>query len=664
MAGNQILHMHFEAERPTIPPFRRPPTPEGRTIPPMKPPQITTSDQAFPPRKQYLIPSYQRNYVWTQQDHWEPLWEDVKELTTHVLAAENRTKPHFLGTIITKEIGTVGFVNRWWVVDGQQRLTTLQVLIAATHAAFTKSGQAQSAAVLSDLLVNAPKEMSEASDKYKIKHKSSDYAGFAAIIDGAQSANNGDTGDSRLDTCYSYYLETVNEWLDECAPDQRGACAKGLTEAILNHLQVVDIRLDDTENSHAIFEALNARGAPLTEWEKIKNYLLSIAVAEDDPDGDAFYQRHLERYDASVYWNDTVSIQRFTGKRIDLFLSFFAQLELPSIRRVYKMPPLGTLARGRLYREFRYVGERIYRRDKTQLMEMLDRLARYADIYRQIDHSDSDELSDYAREVMRRRRVLGLWSLVPVFMELVAKLGGGQELDQAVRIVDSYLMRRVAHKAYYSGFDDVAFDHVQALRNSSVDEICSVLIRQLNKPTGGHWWPSDEEITLHFLNNNMYYGISKERLRLLLGAIAAHMHDENPDLSMKFAPKELTVEHVAPQGWERHWKDDLSFGNSDEDKVRLDRLVHRIGNLTLVTARTNNKLTNHPWSYKAKLLREDNLEMNRRLLDDMAENTWNEAEINRRSRQLAEYVIRIWPSGDVLRRELGMAQQEGKPGPV
>ena len=118
---------------------------------------------------------------------------------------------------------------------------------------------------------------------------------------------------------------------------------------------------------------------------------------------------------------------------------------------------------------------------------------------------------------------------------------------------------------------------------------------------------------------------------------------------------------MAPQGWERHWTHDLQFGNSDEDKLRLNRLVNRIGNLTLVTARTNSKLTNHPWSYKANLLEQDNLEMNRRLLGDMDGNIWNEEEIDRRTRQLAEYVIRIWPSVDVLQRELGIAQLESQP---
>ena len=635
----------------------------------MKPPQITTGDQAFPPRKQYAIPSYQRNYVWTERDHWEPLWEDVRELTNQVLAAEEATTPHFLGTIITKEIGTVGFINRWWVVDGQQRLTTLQVLIAAAHAAFAECGLTQSADILSDLLANAPKSVSDKSDKYKIKHKSSDYAGFAGIVDAALSPTPGDLGESQLDTCYAYFLETVQAWLKSISRDQRELHSRAMTNAVLNKLQVVDIRLDDTENSHAIFEALNARGAPLTEWEKTKNYILSIAVRQDDADGDRFYQDHLERYDADPYWNEIVSGTRFTGKRIDLFLFFFAQLELPRHRQnVSGERHVRTMGRSRLYREFRYVGERVYRRDATKLLAMLETLGRYAEIYKRIDECKQGSFSDYAREVMRRRSVVGLSSLLPVFMELVAKLGRGPRLDQALRIVDSYLMRRVALKAYYSGFDEVAFAHVQTLRDSPADTICAVLIAQFLESTGSHWWPSDEEVTQQLLNNNMYDRISKARLALLLGAIAECMHDENDTTSDgRFTLGSVTIEHVAPQDWQRHWRKDLNFDGSDEDKRRIDQLVHLIGNLTLVAY--NTKLSNRPWTKKSgegdspgegerlgkrDLLAKDRLEMNRRLLVDVEGKTWNEDEMRRRSRQLADYVIGIWPHAAVLRRELGI----------
>ena len=88
--------------------------------------QITSVVQAFKTDKQYTIPSFQRNYVWTRDGQWEPLWEDVSALASRIDAGEE-VLPHFLGTIITKDIGSRRFISRWWVVDGQQRLTTLQI---------------------------------------------------------------------------------------------------------------------------------------------------------------------------------------------------------------------------------------------------------------------------------------------------------------------------------------------------------------------------------------------------------------------------------------------------------------------------------------------------------------------------------------------------------
>ena len=110
---------------------------------------------------------------------------------------------------------------------------------------------------------------------------------------------------------------------------------------------------------------------------------------------------------------------------------------------------------------------------------MLGRLEHYAEIYTNIDRQDT--FSSYAKEVMRRRHVLDLNSLMPVFMELVSKLGSGSELDAALRIVDSYLMRRVALKARYSGFDDTAFGHVQALRDAPAEQVGTVLMSRLLK---------------------------------------------------------------------------------------------------------------------------------------------------------------------------------------
>ena len=108
----------------------------------------------------------------------------------------------------------------------------------------------------------------------------------------------------------------------------------------------------------------------------------------------------------------------------------------------------------------------------------------------------------------------------------------------------------------------------------------------------------------------MYNGVSSARKQLLLRGIAQRMHEEKPELAMDFTLKPLTVEHVAPQNWERHWKDDLDFEDTDDDRSRLNSLVHRIGNLTLVTRPMNSGLGDHEWSWKRDRLHGDNLEMN------------------------------------------------------
>ena len=639
----------------------------------MEQPVKTSGDEAFASRKQYIVPSYQRNYVWRERAHWEPLWEDIRELTRQILADGEQAKPHFLGTIITKEIGTAGFINQWWVVDGQQRLTTLQVFIAATHTAFSERGLTQSA-ILSDLLVNPSSSVKAEGDEYKIKHKSSEYAGFTAIIDAAVSSasSSHDPKGSSLSDCYAYFLKAVREWLDSTDPDQIEALAGALTTGLLNKLQVVDIRLDDRENSHTIFETLNARGAPLTEWEKTKNYILSLAVREDDSYGDKFYREHLECYDADPYWSQTVSEARFHGKHIDRFLFFFAQIELPKRLHSVSGELVKTLPRGRLYRDFRYVGENIYRANDDELMAMAERLKRYADIYKAIDERRG--FSVHARQVMDRTTgIIKLSSLVPVFMELVKKLGDGDALDRALSVVDSYLMRRVALKAYYSGFDDVAFAHVQALRDTPADEIVSVLIDRFDNSSSSGYWPSDDQIIRYFLSGDMYNRISKPRLRNLLSAIAEKMHGENTTSSDgPFTLGSVTIEHVVPQDWQRHWADDLSFDGSEDARHRLDQIVHRIGNLTLVAY--NSKLSNRPWAEKRELLAEDRLEMNKRLLRDMKGEAWNETEIRGRSEQLANYVIKIgltqmvsaaaWASPQLVPQRLERRYQSGSSWPV
>lgn len=287
---------------------------------------------------------------------------------------------------------------------------------------------------------------------------------------------------------------------------------------------------------------------------------------------------------------------------------------------------------------------------------MLDRFGHFAGIYRDIEEereAANGGFSRYALKVMGLRYDLNLVSLMPVLMILVDRLGRGARLDRVLGIVDSYLMRRVALKGRYRDFDGVAFRLVQTLRDAKEEDIASVALSRLLAIGGWNWWPRDGEVTRHFRTGDMYHQISGKRLKLLLERIAERMHKENTTTSDGgFTLGKVSIEHVAPQHWKPHWAQVFDHDGSDEDGIRINRLVHRIGNLTIVSY--NSKLSNSPWVTKRELLSKDNLEMNRRLLGDMTGDRWNEAEIDRRSEQLANYVNSIWPHAEGLAQKLGV----------
>lgn len=624
---------------------------------------ITTMIMTFPPLKQWVVPSYQRNYVWTEEGQWKPLWEDLMALTERVRDADSAgadVEPHFLGTIITKHspgYGPGGLINYWSVVDGQQRLTTVQLLLAAARATFVQHSLDKPASMLSGVLAESDQFVGDSGVRYKIIHKRSrtyeggDYELFQAMIDSSLSASSAVAmASTPLGDCYNYFRRTADAWLRSLSEDDRGDYATAFNKAVLQKLVVADIQLSQGQNSHAIFEALNARGKALSEWEKTKNYILSLAVSKDDPDGDLIYREHLERYDADPYWRG----------RIDTLLLYFAWLEVPRSRRQVsgrETPQADRPQTNRLYRDFRFVGEHLYRGNRSEFEKMLRELRRYADIYRKIDEASeatNQGFSSYALKVMGRRHILGLSSLVPVLMILVDRLGS--EIDSVLRIVDSYLMRRIALKGRYRDFDSVAFSLVQTLRDADKRYIPSVVLSRLMAIRGWNWWPRNEQVTTNFRTGNMYHGISSGRLQLLLGEIAEEMHRENPYRSDEFKLGTVTIEHIAPRSWKPHWHDVFDFDGSDEDAGRISELVHRIGNLTLVSY--NPSLSNKPWPEKKALLGQDGLEFNRRLLHDIesrdhqGNEVWNESEIDRRSVRLAGYVNSLWPDAETLAKQL------------
>ena len=294
----------------------------------------------------YVVPNYQRLYVWSLDDQWEPLWADVRDITVSLMAntpghdfsgaSSNAADAHFLGAVVLKPSGsTPDLARKYRVIDGQQRLTTLQLLMAAAATALDDHDLTDPAESLRSYTGNA-----STNDEFKIQYqrhsRGHDYEHFKDVMRAARThaSNPGIAGP--MADCYNYFRKAITAWLAGQG-EQVAAAGSALATALAFKLRVVAIYLDPPDKEHAIFESLNARGEPLTEWDKIKNYLLYKAEEDHRLRQDEFFERYLDRFD-EPWWRALVGrgVQR---PRADIFVDYWleAQKATPvAVRRVFR----------------------------------------------------------------------------------------------------------------------------------------------------------------------------------------------------------------------------------------------------------------------------------------------------------------------------------------
>ena len=244
---------------------------------------IQTLSSLFDTPVSYRIPVFQRPYAWTKARQWQPLWDDARRIAERLLAAKSDEKipPHFMGAIVLQlQSAKSGRVVKRIVVDGQQRLTTLQLLIRAAQESFQNLDDTQRANQMSQLTLNDSKEQGDDFDSdTKVRQSNvNDLQSFQDVIRGLSD-------NSRplrsIGEAYQYFLAEVTEWLNK-DPANRGPRAKALETTLTEYLQLATVDLDEGERPHFIFSVLNARAEPLKESDHIKNTVMYQANVIDD----------------------------------------------------------------------------------------------------------------------------------------------------------------------------------------------------------------------------------------------------------------------------------------------------------------------------------------------------------------------------------------------
>ena len=570
----------------------------------------------------YTIPAYQRSYVWKQDDQWEPLWDDVRNTAERYLEeldrsenngvdAERRTLPHFLGAVVLKQINTPAReIECREVVDGQQRITTLQLLLDAVRLVCHKHGFKRAAKRLSKYVANDA-DLTEGDQVFKLWPTASDREAFRHAMQDGLPADHFEN--SAIVQAHEFFQLQVEHWLGN-DPAARSRRMDALEIAVTGRLQMVVIDLKPEDDSHVIFETLNARGTPLMESDLVKNYVLSRATEAGD--GAAKIWGTLD----NKWWKKEIRQGRLYRSRVDILLNYWL-----AMRTAREVSASGVFNAFKSYVKNLPIDD--------VMADVRHDLGKYRRFETEVKDPDEEEFH-------YRSRIMQSGAVTPVLLLLLS--APPEKRIRSLKALESFLVRRMACRRTTKDYNRLVLDLAGVLRNQGLDDADDLVVEFLKKQTAdSREWPVDESLNESLSTLPIYRILTRGRLRLILEGIEKNLRTSKAEQSD--IPKSLTIEHVMPQSWEANWPLPEGVEKRDGTTTR-NQLVHTIGNLTLVNKRLNPSLSNAAWADKRREIEEHSvLFLNKVLLEESRNVAWDEQFIRDRSRRMAELVARAWP---------------------
>jgi hypothetical protein len=579
--------------------------------------------------RRHVVPLYQRPYVWEEKKQWEPLWEDIEAVARRILADE-ATRAHFLGAIVLEQQPKkTGSLETRLVIDGQQRLTTLQLLLEAFADYCKAAGAEQHHKALAKLTRNDDPMNDDPVEQFKVWSTTVDQEAFQAIMDCGSpaelraqygAAEDATSVDHPIADAYLYFYRRIADWILE-DPAHRTDRLHALLATLREQIRLVVIDLGKEDDAQLIFETLNARGTPLLPADLVKNFLFHRAQQAGLPIDD-LYTKHWRPFDKAYrYWRKLIGRGQQARARIDTLLQHYLTIQ----------------ARDEILVSHLYVAFRDHATAINDPARTLETIGRYAAMYRTIEDLPP---TTRAGLFVERLTAMDTTTIMPVVLELFLSCGEHTaERDAALADLESFLVRRMICRLTPKNYNRLAVDLIKSLTNgegSPRDRLQKVL---LASDADTLRWPTDAEFGECLQTDPLYRVLTRKRLRLFMRALEQHLRTgKTEDMAL---PRKLTVEHLLPRRWRQHWP--LPENAPADAADRRDQLLHTLGNLTLLTKKLNTSVSNGPWDKKiAAIPVHSVLRLNNELAANHAA-AWDEAAIVARGKSLATMACRIWP---------------------
>lgn len=585
----------------------------------------------------YRVPLYQRPYVWKEDEQWQPLWEDLRRLSEDLLTGK-QPRSHFLGASVQDRPSVPpGQIETRLLIDGQQRLTTLQLLLRAFEDVVKLEEDSRYHKAIGKLIRNQHPLSTEEYESYKIWPTNADRDDYQTVMESDDRAallkaygvrSDAKSVGRNIPDGYLFFHDAISEWLAENDGAEKDKKIPALYSAIRDNVRLVVIDLDEKDDAQLIFETLNARGTPLLSADLVKNSLLS-EIQDNGGDAEKAYQKYWQAFDKDApFWRAEIGRGHARRARIEIFLQHALTLltgDDVSAAHLYAA-----------YRDFS-LGQR-----SGSPEDRIKTIRKYGVIYREIVEGHENPR---IKTFLDRLKVMDIGTAYPFLLKLFDVLGSRVDLlAEVLSDMESFLVRRMVCRLSTRGYNRLFVDLIKEVEGEPDQIPQRIRESLLGRTAEFDRWPSDEEFKKAWINNPLYENLTRPRLRLILEAMEAALRGDFAET--KDVPKNLTVEHVMPQTWQTNWP--LPGKASEaEETLHREELIHTIGNLSLLNEKLNPVQSNKAWVVegdpdggKREALEDHSvLYLNKRLCEH---NNWNEAKIKERSGDLFENAKKIW----------------------
>lgn len=527
------------------------------------------------------------------------------------------------------------------MIDGQQRFTTAQLIIASAQRLAETNGFAGTAEALRDLRLNADKHDPKPEEHHKLWPTNVNRAAYGAVMDPSGPLAAPDDPNNKIQEAYAFFANELDDWLADIDEDDRERHVKALNRVLRAHLKFVIIELEEGDNAQEIFESLNAQGTPLLAIDLVKNHVFRRAAApEANLDLDNLDQNVWRELDAP-WWREDQRQGRFKRPRAELFLMHWL-----TARKLDDVPA------GGLFVEFQReaLPESL---PPSEIGAFVSGFIEDAKLYRSLYAQPEGSVP---RRFLDRLELLDTTTLYPVILRLfIAERDGhvtAEGRDQMLRALESWVVRRMICDYTAKNYNRTAVDMLKKIDAAESDPHLAVIEFLAQATVDTEVWPDDAIVRKTLVERPLYNRLKPvRRVRMILeaceierrlasGGYAEITEQDAPQLGVS-----LTVEHVLPQKWRKHWPIEGDLTDEQRLELEADRElhVHRLGNLTLVTKKLNPSVGNAAWSTKRGGLDQHSiLHLNRGIVRDH-EVSWTETDIDARSEQLATLITAHWP---------------------